>query len=151
MAAGGAVDPFWDMYQQHLEEGPLEILESMRIGNLDTSKDVVVEKKEVVDLYANEPWESRHPSLVVRSQKPYNAEPPATKLVDSFLTPTEFFYIRNHLPVPVIDAKEYAFQVLREVAHVSPAAEGGQAEVREREMDGDLICYPRLPVHFYHI
>jgi len=55
----------------------------------------------VDDPYANEP--KRHPILKVHSQKPFNAEPPVSLLVDNFITPTELFYVRNHLPVPEVD------------------------------------------------
>ncbi len=44
MAAGGAVEPFWDLYAQHKTKEVLEILEEMRIGNLDPKE--VVEKQE---------------------------------------------------------------------------------------------------------
>lgn len=34
-AAGGAIDPFWDLYQQHNNKEVDKILESLRIGELD--------------------------------------------------------------------------------------------------------------------
>ena len=57
------------------------------------------------DPYANEP--QRHRSLVVRTQRPFNAEPPKELLAATPLTSNDFFYIRNHLPVPHIDAATY--------------------------------------------
>lgn len=54
------------------------------------------------DPYSNEP--SRLPSLVVRSAKPFNAETPPELLADSLITPNDLFYVRNHLPVPHLDA-----------------------------------------------
>lgn len=53
-----------------------------------------------VDLYSNEPH--RDPRLVVRSNKPYNAETPLPAYSER-LTPNELFYVRNHLPVPDVD------------------------------------------------
>lgn len=38
---------------------------------------------------------------MVRSAKPMNAETPLELLAGSLITPTELFYVRNHLPVPV--------------------------------------------------
>lgn len=35
MAAGGSIEPFWKIYQQHLNPETLELLEGYRIGNLD--------------------------------------------------------------------------------------------------------------------
>ncbi len=35
LAAGTAVDPYWSLYAQHKTNDVLEILETMRIGNLE--------------------------------------------------------------------------------------------------------------------
>ncbi|KAL0461779.1 UNVERIFIED_CONTAM: Sulfite oxidase [Sesamum latifolium] len=51
--------------------------------------------------YSQEP--PRHPALLVNSTEPFNAEPPRSALVSSYVTPVEFFYKRNHGPVPVVD------------------------------------------------
>lgn len=51
--------------------------------------------------YAQEP--PRHPSLSVNSKEPFNAEPRRRDLVASYLTPVEFFYKRNHGPIPIVD------------------------------------------------
>ncbi|XP_058192842.1 sulfite oxidase-like isoform X1 [Rhododendron vialii] len=51
--------------------------------------------------YSKEP--SRHPSLLINSKEPFNAEPPRTTLISSYVTPVDFFYKRNHGPVPVVD------------------------------------------------
>ena len=61
-------------------------------------------EQQVSDPYANEP--RRHRALIVRSDKPYNAEsPPDVLLAPS--TPNDLFYVRNHLPVPHIDASKW--------------------------------------------
>jgi len=44
-------------------------------------------------------------ALTVNSEKPFNAEPPLSLLADTFLTPNSLFFVRNHLPVPVVDDK----------------------------------------------
>ncbi|CAL1391435.1 unnamed protein product [Linum trigynum] len=51
--------------------------------------------------YSREP--PRHPSLVINSKQPFNAEPPRSALVNSYVTPVDFFYKRNHGPIPVVD------------------------------------------------
>ena len=38
------------------------------------------------DPFANEP--QRHPVLIVRTKKPFNAETPSSLLVENFITPT---------------------------------------------------------------
>ncbi|KAJ7520646.1 hypothetical protein O6H91_19G015300 [Diphasiastrum complanatum] len=45
----------------------------------------------------------RHPSLKINSKEPFNAEPPLSALVASYITPEEFFYKRNHGPIPVLE------------------------------------------------
>uniref|UniRef100_A0A915HR92 sulfite oxidase n=1 Tax=Romanomermis culicivorax TaxID=13658 RepID=A0A915HR92_ROMCU len=109
MAAGGSVDPFWNLYAVHKTSDVLEILEEMRIGDLDTN-DILTEKSSSdTDPYANDP--PRHPALVVCSEKPFNAETPPTLLTDSYYTPNEVFFVRNHLPVPKVDVNEYRLEV----------------------------------------
>ncbi|KAL3636687.1 hypothetical protein CASFOL_018986 [Castilleja foliolosa] len=51
--------------------------------------------------YSREP--PRHPALIVNSKEPYNAEPHRSALVSSYITPVDFFYKRNHGPVPIVD------------------------------------------------
>ncbi|KAL1539842.1 sulfite oxidase [Salvia divinorum] len=51
--------------------------------------------------YSQEP--SRHPSLAINAKEPFNAEPRRRDLVSSYITPVEFFYKRNHGPIPVVD------------------------------------------------
>lgn len=108
MAAGGAIDPFWGMYQQHNTQQVREILEEHRIGRLKGGVDPGLKD---LDPYRNEP-KDRHPALEIRSAKPMNAETPPEVLVGSLVTPTDLFYIRNHLPVPTdVDEKTYRLRV----------------------------------------
>lgn len=104
LAAGGPIDPFWAMYAQHNTEQVKLILEEYRIGNLEGGS------APVGDPYENEP-KDRHPSLLVRSTAPMNAETPLELLAEVLLTPNDIFYIRNHLPVPEIDKKNYKLRV----------------------------------------
>uniref|UniRef100_A0A7C8YT32 Sulfite oxidase n=1 Tax=Opuntia streptacantha TaxID=393608 RepID=A0A7C8YT32_OPUST len=54
--------------------------------------------------YSEEP--PRHPSLVVNSKEPFNAEPLRSALISSYVTPVDLFYKRNHGPIPVVDDVE---------------------------------------------
>lgn len=36
-------------------------------------------------------------------QEPFNAEPPRSALVSSYVTPVELFFKRNHGPIPLVD------------------------------------------------
>jgi len=112
MAAGGSVEPFWAMYAVHLNNKVIhEMLEKYRIGNLKIS-DVDSQKsemKDTTDPYGQDP--ARHKAIIVNSGKPFNGETPLSIITDSFITPTDLFYVRNHLPVPEIDAKAYELEV----------------------------------------
>ena len=46
-------------------------------------------------------------NLIVYGTSPMNAEPPLSKLVRSWMTPVENFYIRSHAPVPKIDSQSF--------------------------------------------
>jgi len=51
--------------------------------------------------YSQEP--PRHPCLKINSKVPFNAEPPRSALTSSYVTPVDFFYKRNHGPIPIVD------------------------------------------------
>src|SRR5215468_8099482 len=48
--------------------------------------------------------------LITRQKEPTNLETPFDQ-VDSFLTPTELFYIRSHFPTPKLDLASYRLHV----------------------------------------
>jgi len=52
-------------------------------------------------LYDSEP---ARPELLVASAEPFNGEPPLSRLVKHYVTPTELFFVRNHSAVPLLDA-----------------------------------------------
>ena len=49
--------------------------------------------------------------LLVRGTQPFNAEPPASSLVQFSLTPDELIYCRNHGPVEELDHDSYSIAV----------------------------------------
>ena len=49
--------------------------------------------------------------LIVRSAKPLNAEPALEKLVETWITPLESFYIRNHGTMPRLDAAQFRLSI----------------------------------------
>ncbi|VDN05014.1 unnamed protein product [Thelazia callipaeda] len=109
LAAGNSVEPYWQIYQQHRTPEILQMLEEFRIGNL-SSEDVLIEEvKDQNDIYYNDP--KRHPALIVNSEKPFNAETPVELIMDSFFTPNDLFYVRNHMPVPNIDARKHLLTI----------------------------------------
>jgi DMSO/TMAO reductase YedYZ molybdopterin-dependent catalytic subunit len=60
--------------------------------------------------YVDEPRQSSPAGLIIRQKEPTNLEMPFDQL-DSFLTPTELFYIRSHFSAPRIDAADYQLKI----------------------------------------
>jgi sulfite oxidase len=77
----------------------------MRIGNLKVEEGKPIDYS---DPYAFDP--KRHPSLLVRTQKPFNAEAPK-EILSEYITPNDLFYVRNHLPVPNVNPEDYVLEV----------------------------------------
>src|SRR6266581_3200270 len=48
--------------------------------------------------------------LIIRQKEPSNLETPFDQ-IDSFLTPTELFYIRSHFPAPKLDLASYQLRI----------------------------------------
>lgn len=112
LAAGGELEPFWDMYTIHKNQHTIEWLESYRIGNLHPDDIKERERRPAAkpnDPFGNEP--TRHPALRPNSSRPFTAEPPYQLLADNFITPSELFFVRNHLAVPDIDMKEFKIEI----------------------------------------
>ncbi|MFG1929392.1 sulfite oxidase [Mycobacterium sp. NPDC048908] len=55
-------------------------------------------------------WNKRE-DMIVRSQLPYNAEPPPSALASSEITPVDAFYARNHGPFPDIAVDQWQLTV----------------------------------------
>ncbi|KAG5325528.1 SUOX protein, partial [Pseudoatta argentina] len=108
MAAGGSTDLFWMIFANHNTPEIHSLLESMRIGNI-SEEDAKFNKSDLYDPYANDPV--RHKALKIKRNKPFCAEPSPPLLVESFFTPVPFFYVRNHLPVPEIELKDYTLEL----------------------------------------
>jgi hypothetical protein len=48
--------------------------------------------------------------LIIRQKEPNNLETPFDQ-VDSYLTPTELFYIRGHFPEPKLEPASYQLRI----------------------------------------
>src|SRR5271165_2932230 len=48
--------------------------------------------------------------LIIRQKEPKNLEAPFDQF-DSYLTPTELFYIRSHFPAPSVDRDAYRLRI----------------------------------------
>ncbi|XP_058678067.1 sulfite oxidase, mitochondrial [Ammospiza caudacuta] len=108
LAAGGALEPFWALYAVHSQPHVLELLRDYKVGEL-SPEEAAPPPADSADPFAGDP--PRHPALRVNSSKPFNAEPPPELLTQSFLTPNELFFTRNHLPVPAVEPASYRLRV----------------------------------------
>ncbi|MCJ1446815.1 MAG: hypothetical protein MMC23_007322 [Stictis urceolatum] len=98
-AVGGAIDPYWDIFAIHKKEDVYEILEQYCIGEIDPLdlEDGKVPADDIDDPFETDP--KRHSRLHIHTSRPCNAETDAGDL-QSYITPNEVFYVRNHLWVP---------------------------------------------------
>ena len=111
LAAGGSVEPFWRVYQQHYNSKlPIEMLHKMRIGTLHPDDLVTEVKTDENDPYRTDPTAS--PILLFHSKKPINAEPPETLIQQSWITPNDLWFIRNHHPIPILSEDNYTLTVI---------------------------------------
>ena len=106
LAAGGSIEPFWSILAVHKENQAIhDRLESYRIGNFKVAPSSGVEDNP----YMFEP--TRNKQLLTKNFSPFVGEPPLDVLCGEFITPTELFFVRNHLPVPEVDLSDYCMEV----------------------------------------
>lgn len=101
-AAGGSIDPYWNLFSIHKKQDVYDILESYLIGKIDP-RDLVdgkVPMDTIDDPFRSDP--ERDARLRQLTPRPCNAETPGEGLAE-FKTPVELFYVRNHMWVPVVD------------------------------------------------
>ena len=109
LAAGASIEPYWEVFAAHNTDEVKEMLEELRIGNVHPSDRGKSQGEKAEGPYANDP--KRSPVFKVNTQTPFNAETPIVLLTDSYITPNSLFFVRNHLPVPVVDPNKYVLEV----------------------------------------
>jgi sulfite oxidase len=105
-AAGGSIEPYWDIFAIHKSQYVRDILEQYAVGRVHSDD---LENGRPLQEFIEDPFVSdpdRDPRLRRITEKPCNAETPGDELAASFLTPNETFYVRNHMWVPVVDESE---------------------------------------------
>jgi sulfite oxidase len=111
-AAGGSIDPYWDIFTIHKAPHVYEILAQYLVGYIDVA-DLVDGRpaaERIEDPFEQDP--ERDPRLITHTAKPRNAEPPNAELDRDFRTPNELFYVRNHMWVPHVKEDEAESHVL---------------------------------------
>ncbi|KAI1764683.1 Oxidoreductase, molybdopterin-binding domain-containing protein [Hypoxylon sp. FL1150] len=105
-AAGGSIEPYWDIFSIHKSAYVREILEQYLVGKVhpDDLENGRPLQDHIEDPFMADPV--RDARLRKLTQKPCNAETPGDELAESFLTPNDVFYVRNHMWVPVVEEAE---------------------------------------------
>jgi len=113
LVAGGALEPFWEMYSFHKKEEIVSSLEKYKVGKLDP-KDII-NPKDIPNfdfLKKEDLW--RSPYLKVLQTFPYCAEADDARLIRNFYTPSEDFFVRNHFSVPTLEIEDYFIEIKRQ-------------------------------------
>ncbi|KAI1459832.1 Oxidoreductase, molybdopterin-binding domain-containing protein [Annulohypoxylon moriforme] len=105
-AAGGSIEPYWDIFSIHKSPYVREILEQYIVGKVhpDDLENGRPLQEHIEDPFMLDPV--RDARLKKLTAKPCNAETPGQELAESFLTPNQVFYVRNHMWVPVVEDAE---------------------------------------------
>lgn len=137
-AAGLSIEPFWNVYGMHKTQEIYKLLEKYRIGNLHDD-DVVDHSDD--ELWVKEPFRDKR--LIVKTAKPFNAEIPAQLQIEHFDTPNELFYVRQHMPVPEVDASEHKLRVVVKGGGGSSSQEFSLRQLerfQRRQLRAALMC-----------
>ncbi|KAK4149935.1 mitochondrial sulfite oxidase [Chaetomidium leptoderma] len=112
-AAGGSIEPYWNIFTIHKAPHVREILQQYLIGFIDMADlgpDGLPAAESIEDPFVSDPI--RDPRLITHTAKPRNAEPPNEELDRTFRTPNELFYVRHHMWVPVVEETKAGEHVL---------------------------------------
>ena len=108
MGVGGPIDMYWNIYKQHQTKYVMDLLKGCEIGELKDYK-----KEEFENEYENEPIrENKH--QIIHKNEPFNAELKKENILNNFITPEEYWFTRNHHPVPDIDIENYNLTINNE-------------------------------------
>ena len=101
MAVGGSITPYWDIYKQHYNHNITNILKKYEIGYLKNYNPESKIDYNDYNPYSEEP--KRETENKVYQIKPFNSESLPNKLIDNYITPIKYWFIRNHHPVPKLN------------------------------------------------
>jgi sulfite oxidase len=142
MGAGGALEPFWEMYDFHKHKDVYEILQKYRIGNLD--KKDIMDPKDIPNFDSLKKDKiTRSELLIPHTRFPFCAEAPSDKLVDNFYTPESLFFIRNHYGIPEqIDVKDYKLKIFSDIngKEVKLSIDDLKKKYSRKTIDSIVMC-----------
>src|ERR1700730_17319256 len=100
-------------------------------------KEIIMEGSK--NQYVDETRQSSPAGLIIRQKEPTNLEMPFDQL-DSYLTPTELFYIRSHFPAPKLDLAGYRLRIDGAVSNPLALSYKELREMRSETRIATLEC-----------
>ncbi|KAF9666235.1 hypothetical protein SADUNF_Sadunf16G0208500 [Salix dunnii] len=94
------------------------------------------------------------PPSVSLHYHPFNAEPPRSALIASYITPVDFFYKRNHGPIPVVDDIERLHSlilVLLPCLHFDIVHCRNNLSVYSTNMAEQILCFDSRMLPKYNV
>lgn len=86
-----------------------EVCAEMTYQLTESPQDVAAASKvDAADPFARDP--PVHPALTLHASKPCTAEVPRSLLLQSWVTPSDLWYVRSHHPVPKADSASHTLQ-----------------------------------------
>jgi len=82
----------------------------------------------------------KHPDILIRAGRPFNAGPPPAPLRADFVTPNDRFFVRNHGDVPTVDPAGYRLAVRGAVENPLELSLEDLARLPRREVVATLQC-----------
>jgi sulfite oxidase len=143
MGAGGALEPFWEMYDFHKNKDIYDILEKYRVGNLD--KKDILDPKDIPNFDSLKKDKiTRSELLKVHSRFPFCAESPSDQLVENFYTPESLFFVRNHYGIPdAVDVKKYKVKLFSSVGkekEINLSLDDLKKKYKKNTIDSIVMC-----------
>ena len=82
----------------------------------------------------------KDPRLLIRQEKPFNGGPPPDEMRRTFVTPSEFFFVRNHGEVPTIEAASFRLEVEGAVSQSLALSLADLASFPRHELTATIQC-----------
>ena len=75
----------------------------------------------------------------IYQKRPINAEPPESLLTQSWITPNDLWFKRNHHPIPAINEQDYSLTVNIPLAFAKPSTKSSHASTSTSSLSTDDI------------
>jgi len=105
-AAGAAIDNYWaHWHSHHISKNAVNALAPLRVGHLS---DWAGDATHGIDYFEGDP--ARPSTQVVLFDRPWQTETHTEVLAGTYLTPNSALYVRNHAPVPALEAESHTIE-----------------------------------------